>query len=62
MRGPVDTIIGRFARDLRYPQLFLVTAVVFVVDLLVPDVIPFADEFLLGLLTLLLANLKKRRG
>jgi hypothetical protein len=35
-------------------------AVVFVVDLILPDVIPFADEILLGLITLLLAMLKKR--
>jgi hypothetical protein len=35
-------------------------AVVFVVDLILPDVIPFADEILLGLITLLLGTLKKR--
>ena len=29
-------------------------------DLLIPDVIPFADELLLGLGTLLLANWKKK--
>jgi len=45
---------------LRFPWLLLLTAALFVFDLLVPDLIPFADEILLGLLTTLLATLKKR--
>ncbi|MCK6406768.1 MAG: hypothetical protein L6Q60_12225 [Rhodocyclaceae bacterium] len=44
---------------LRFPVLFGITAVVFLIDLLVPDFIPFADEILLGLGTALLANLKR---
>ncbi|HEY1070003.1 MAG TPA: DUF6116 family protein [Thermomonas sp.] len=44
---------------LSFPRLFLLSAVLFVLDLLVPDVIPFADELLLGLGTLLLARWKK---
>jgi hypothetical protein len=50
----------RFAAGLRFPKLLAVTAALFVLDLLVPDMIPFADEILLGLLSLLLASLKKR--
>ena len=50
----------RFVEKLSYPKLFLVTATVFVVDLFVPDMVPFADELLLGLATLLLS--RKRRG
>lgn len=53
-------ILGR-ARQLRFPYLFLLTAALFVADLLVPDAIPFADELLLGLLTLLLGNWRKHR-
>jgi hypothetical protein len=49
-----------FAAGLRFPQLFLLTAALFVIDLFVPDVIPFVDEILLGLATLLLGNLRKR--
>jgi hypothetical protein len=41
--------------------LFAVAAILFVLDFFIPDVIPFADEILLGLGTLLLGNLKKRR-
>ena len=33
----------------------------FVLDAAIPDLIPFADEILLGLGTLLLANIRKRK-
>ena len=50
----------RWVARLSFPRLFLVTAALFVLDVLIPDFIPFADELLLGLGTLLLANWKKR--
>ena len=50
----------RYASRLRFPKLLALAAAVFGVDLILPDVIPFADEILLGLITLLLAMLKKR--
>ena len=34
----------------------------FVIDLLVPDFIPMIDEIILGLLAVILANLKKERN
>lgn len=46
----------RRAERLRHPTLFWITAVLFVIDLLVPDFVPFADEILLGLGTLLLSR------
>jgi hypothetical protein len=49
----------RYASRLRFPKLFALTGLVFLVDLFFPDTIPFADEILLGLITLLLANLRK---
>lgn len=58
----VLALLRRFTSGLRYPQLFLLTAALFAVDLVVPDMIPLADELLLGMLTLLLARLKDRRG
>lgn len=54
-------LILRFARRLRFPWLFLLTAVLFAIDLVVPDLIPFADEILLGLLTLLFGFWRQRR-
>jgi hypothetical protein len=53
--------VMRFAAGLRYPTLFKLVAALFVVDLLVPDLIPFADEVLLALGTLLLGALRRRR-
>ena len=60
MSNPLLGPILRWLGKLSYPRLFLVAAVLFVVDLVVPDVVPFADELLLGLGTLLLANWKRR--
>jgi len=62
MTGAVTALVRRYARRLRYPRLLLLTAVLFGFDLLVPDVIPLADEILLGFGTVLLANLRKRRA
>ncbi|HEX5066035.1 MAG TPA: DUF6116 family protein [Myxococcota bacterium] len=61
VRNPLVAFVTRFASKLRYPHLFLVTATLFVLDLVIPDVIPFADEILLGLGTLLLAGLRGRK-
>jgi hypothetical protein len=58
----IFAVLRRFTAGLRYPQLFLLTAALFAVDLVVPDMIPFVDELLLGMLTLLLGRLKDRRG
>jgi hypothetical protein len=53
--------VRRYASGLRFPTLFTFTAIVFLIDLIVPDVIPFVDEVLLALGTLLLAALRKRK-
>ena len=57
----IRRIVTRFAAGLRFPALFVLAATLFVVDLLVPDLIPFLDEILLALATLLLGSLRKRR-
>jgi hypothetical protein len=49
-----------WARRLRYPTLFKLTAGLFALTLFIPDPVPFVDEILLGLGTLLLANWKNR--
>ncbi len=54
-------IVTRFAAGLRFPTLFAITATLFVIDLIIPDVIPFVDEILLALGTLVLASIRKRR-
>jgi hypothetical protein len=50
----------QYASRLRFPKLLALIAAVFILDVIFPDVIPFADEILLGLMTLLLGTLKKR--
>lgn len=62
LRNSIPGLLLSWGSKLRYPTLFLLTAVVFVADLLIPDVIPLADEILIGLVTLALANLKKKPG
>jgi hypothetical protein len=59
--NPVTAFLLSRLRGLRFPTLALVTGVLFLLTLLVPDPIPFVDELLLGLLTLLFANWKQRR-
>lgn len=54
-------LLTAFAARLRFPQLFLLTAAIFVLDLAIPDIIPFADEILLGLMTALFGSLKKKK-
>lgn len=59
---PVVDFVRKYAERLRFPQLFLVTAGLFVLDLLIPDFIPYADELFLALLTLLLGSWRKRKA
>jgi len=59
---PVPSLLTRYASRLRFPRLLALTATLFVVDVLIPDFIPFIDEILLGLGTLVLANLKNRKS
>ena len=47
--------LRRWAEGLRFPRLLALTAGIFALDLFLPDLIPFVDEILLGLSTLLLA-------
>ena len=54
--------VSRWASRLRFPYLVLVTAVLFVLNLLVPDFIPLADELIMGFVTAILVSLKKKPG
>jgi hypothetical protein len=58
----IGGLVTRFASRLRFPTLFKIVAALFVLDLVVPDVIPFYDELLLALGTLLLGSIKTRRA
>lgn len=61
MANPLLAPVLRFFGRLSYPRLFALTAALFAIDVVIPDFVPFADELLLGLGTLLFANWKKRK-
>lgn len=62
MANPLILPLLNWARKLRYPVLFKLTAALFALTLVFPDPFPFVDEILLGLGTLLLANWKNRKA
>jgi len=62
MPNPLTVPLLNWAGKLRYPTLAKVVAALFVVDVFLPDPVPFVDELVLGLATLLLANWKYRKG
>ena len=56
----IGRLIARFAAGLRFPTLFAIVAALFVLDFFLPDMVPFVDEILLALGTLLLGSIRKR--
>jgi hypothetical protein len=52
--------LRRWLEGLRFPYLLILMAILLVVSLVVPDPVPFADELLLLLGTLLLSRLKRK--
>ena len=58
-KTPLIAAILQFAGGLKFRQLFLITAALFLLNLVIPDPIPFFDELILGLLALLFASWKR---
>lgn len=54
--------ITAFLDRLASGHLVFVVGLLFVVDLLVPDMLPFVDEIVLGVLTILLGRWRLSRG
>ena len=54
-------LLTTFFARLRYPWLFAVAAGLFLVDMLIPDLLPLADEILLAVVTVMLASRKVER-
>lgn len=61
METPLIGAILQWTSRLRFPQVFALTAALFIVDLLIPDPLPFADELLFGLLTVAFGLWRKGR-
>lgn len=60
MPNPLLAPLMRWLGRLSFPRLFAVFALLFAADTLLPDPVPFVDEILLGLGTLLFASWKNR--
>ena len=52
--------VERAASRLKFPQAFALLLGLFVLDFLVPDLIPFVDEILLGLATVVFGLWRER--
>jgi hypothetical protein len=53
-------VIRKFLSSLRFPQLFLLLAALFAVDMVTPDPILFIDEAILGVLAVMLGMWRGR--
>lgn len=59
---PIVSMLLAYADKLKFKNLFLVTLSLFLIDFIVPDMIPMIDEIILGLMAIVLANIKKERA
>ncbi len=60
MPGTIGKLITRMTAGMRFPTLFLVVGGLFLLNLIVPDLIPFYDEILMAMLTVLVASFRRR--
>ena len=66
MKLPVKSSAGgllasRLFSGMRFPKLFAVILGLFILDVLLPDVVPFIDELILGALAVLIGLLRDDR-
>lgn len=59
MKTAKAKILG-YLESLRFPWLLLVTVILFLVNVFIPDAFPFVDELLLALIAIILSRLKRR--
>jgi hypothetical protein len=59
MRGIKARLLG-YLESLRFPWLLLVTVILFLLNVLIPDALPFVDEILLALVAVVLGRLKRK--
>ncbi len=58
--SPIEILLG-YCNKLKFRNLFIIVSVLFVINFFVPDFIPFIDEIILGLMAIILANIKKEK-
>ncbi|MEM7351949.1 MAG: DUF6116 family protein [Acidobacteriota bacterium] len=54
--------LRRLGQRLKSSQLLMLVSSLFVLDLLIPDPIPFVDEIILGILAILVGRWQERRA
>ena len=59
MKGIKTRLIG-YLESLRFPWLLLVIVGLFLVNVFIPDVLPFIDEILLALIAVVLGRFKRK--
>lgn len=59
MKG-IKTRLISYLETLKFPWLLLVTLILFLVNVFVPDMVPFIDEILLALVAVVLSRLKRK--
>jgi hypothetical protein len=59
-RGIIQKLLGGL--NLRFPGLFALLAAVTLLDIFIPDFIPFLDEIVLAILTMIFGLWKERRA
>ena len=65
MPDPSQSLIDplqRFVGQFKSSSLLAIVASLFVLDLAIPDALPFVDEIVLGILTILIARWQSRRA
>jgi len=57
----IPNFVRRFLERRRFPSLMLLGAVLFIANLLVPDPLPFVDEALMLIATVLIGSVRSRK-
>lgn len=60
-KGLLQTL-QRWAAGFRSSTLAMVVGSLFILDVLIPDFLPFVDEIILGVVTILIARWQSRRA
>ena len=53
--------IRRFLENRRFPTLLMIAAALLGLNMAIPDVLPFVDEILMLIATLLIGSLRKKK-
>ena len=61
MINPIINRFMKFANELKFTKLFILICFLFIINLFIPDFIPFLDEILLGLFAVILAKIKNQK-